>query len=111
MNFNRPETIAPEETDPGPDPAPTPRVRSRRRGVLSGIALVAATLAYGGYSHYAQSREVAAIADQSRSLVPQVRVETVRPSAAIDVVSLPATTSAFSAANIFARASGYITKR
>ena len=38
-------------------------------------------------------------------------METVRPSAATDVVSLPATTSAFSAANIFARASGYIAKR
>ncbi len=64
-----------------------------------------------GGNHYAQSREVAAIADESRNLVPQVRVETVRPSAATDVVSLPATTSAFSAANIFARASGYIAKR
>jgi RND family efflux transporter MFP subunit len=114
MNFNRPANITPEETDRAPDLAPTPRVRSRWKSVLSGVALVAlvaATLAYGGYSHYAQSREVAAIAEASRSLVPQVRVETVRPSAAIDVVSLPATTSAFSAANIFARASGYIAKR
>ena len=38
-------------------------------------------------------------------------VETVEPSSKIDVVSLPATTSAFVAANIFARASGYIAKR
>jgi multidrug efflux pump subunit AcrA (membrane-fusion protein) len=114
MNFNRPANIAPKETDRAPDPVPAPHVRSRWKGALSGIALVAlvaATLAYGGYSHYAQSREVAAIADESRSLIPQVRVETVRPSAATDVVSLPATTSAFSAANIFARASGYIAKR
>ena len=34
-----------------------------------------------------------------------------RPSAGTEVVSLPATTSAFAAANIFARASGYIDKR
>jgi len=114
MNFNRPANIAPEETDRQTDPAPAPRVRPRRKGVLSGVALVllvAATLAYGGYSHYAQSREVAAIAAEGRNQVAQVRVETVRPSDTIDVVSLPATTSAFSAANIFARASGYIEKR
>ena len=57
------------------------------------------------------AREVAATAEQSRDLVPQVRVATVQPSDRIEVVSLPATTSAFSAANIFARASGYIAKR
>jgi RND family efflux transporter MFP subunit len=35
----------------------------------------------------------------------------VQPSADIDVVKLPATTSAFASANIYARASGYIGKR
>jgi RND family efflux transporter MFP subunit len=54
---------------------------------------------------------VVATAEQSRDLVPQVRVATVRPSDGTEIVSLPATTSAFSAANIFARASGYIDKR
>ena len=49
--------------------------------------------------------------EQGRDLVPQVRVATVQPSAGTEIVSLPATTSAFSAANIFARASGYIDKR
>jgi len=44
-------------------------------------------------------------------MVPQVHIETLQPSDKINVVSLPATTSAFSAANIFARASGYIAKR
>ena len=52
-----------------------------------------------------------ATAEQSRDLVPQVRVAAVRPSPGTETVSLPATTSAFSAANIFARASGYIDKR
>ena len=118
MNFNRPGHMVPAETDREPDPVPEPhlkpRVKSRWRGALSGAMLalmIAAAIAYGGYSHYAQSREVAAIAKEGRELVPQVRVETVRPSDVIDVVSLPATTSAFSAANIFARASGYIAKR
>ena len=52
-----------------------------------------------------------ATAEQSRDFVPQVRVATVQPSDGTEIVSLPATTSAFSAANIFARASGYIDKR
>jgi RND family efflux transporter MFP subunit len=114
MNYNRPANIEPAETARVPDHAPAPRVKSRWKGVLWGLVLVlivAAALGYGGYNHYAQSREVAAIAEENRDLVPQVRVETVKPSAPIDVVSLPATTSAFAAANIFARASGYIAKR
>ncbi len=52
-----------------------------------------------------------ATAEQERDFVPQVRVATVEPSDDIEVVKLPATTSAFASANIFARASGYIAKR
>jgi RND family efflux transporter MFP subunit len=115
MNFNRPGHVVPAEQDRAPDEAPpTHHVRKRGRGLMWGFGLVlivAGTLAYGARTHYAQSKEVAAIADESRNMVPQVRVETVRPSSAIDVVTLPATTSAFSQANIFARASGYIAKR
>ena len=43
--------------------------------------------------------------------VPSVRVAAVQASGGHLVVSLPGTTSAFAAANIFARASGYIEKR
>jgi RND family efflux transporter MFP subunit len=115
MNFNRPGHVVQAEQDRAPDEAPpTHHVRNRGRGLMWGFGLVlivAGTLAYGARTHYAQSKEVAAIADESRNMVPQVRVETVRPSSAIDVVTLPATTSAFSQANIFARASGYIAKR
>ena len=50
-------------------------------------------------------------AEQQRDFVPDVRVATVRPATARRLVTLPATTSAFAAANIFARASGYIDKR
>ncbi len=66
----------------------------------------------GAWGHYAQHREVdRRQPKQARDFVPQVRVATVQPSADTETVSLPATTSAFSAANIFARASGYIDKR
>ena len=43
--------------------------------------------------------------------MPQVRVATVKATSGELVVSLPATTSAFAAANILARASGYIATR
>jgi multidrug efflux pump subunit AcrA (membrane-fusion protein) len=50
-------------------------------------------------------------ARQHRDFVPSVRVEAVRASATTMSVTLPATTNAFQAADIFARASGYVTKR
>ena len=52
-----------------------------------------------------------ATAEQHRDFVPTVRVAAVRPSDGSITVSLPATTTAFEAANIFARTSGYIEKR
>lgn len=113
MNINRPQDFERVETARKPGEPPH-RVATRGRGLLwgSGLLLFAvAILAWGAWNHYAQSREVDAIAEQSRDMVPEVRVETVQPSPKINAVSLPATTSAFSSANIFARASGYIAKR
>src|SRR5258708_34553568 len=52
-----------------------------------------------------------AAAQQRRDFVPTLRVAAVRASNATVVVSLPATTSAFATANIFARATGYIERR
>src|SRR5215470_1548895 len=109
MNFNRPGTIEPQKIDPGEtgrevEAPPVHRKRSRHKGVLSAVALlllVGGVLANGARNHYAQSREVDAIAEASRDVVPQVHIETLQPADKIDVVSLPATTSAFSAANIF----------
>jgi RND family efflux transporter MFP subunit len=113
MNINRPRDFARAETARKSDDPPH-RVRTRGRSLLWSFGLIVfaiAILAWGGWRHYAQSREVDAIAQESRDLVPEVRVETVQPSAKINVVSLPATTAAFADANIFARASGYIAKR
>ena len=113
MNFNPP--FEPEPSEETAKESGSPRVGQRRglgRISLFGIALaLAAALASGAWRHYEQHRQVVATAEQSRDLVPQVRVAAVRPSDGTEIVSLPATTSAFSAANIFARASGYIDKR
>jgi RND family efflux transporter MFP subunit len=52
-----------------------------------------------------------ATAEQARDFVPRVRVATVAASPTTVSVTLPGTTAAFAAANIFARATGYIVKR
>jgi RND family efflux transporter MFP subunit len=92
------------------------RLDARRRwgGRVFGFGaflLLAAALALGASRSYSQQRQVMATAEQIRDFVPSVRVATVQVSDATVPVTLPATTSAFSVAKIFARASGYIDKR
>lgn len=115
MNFNGPfNADAAAETDREREtPAPDAQKRGRRgRLVALGTGLVlAGALTSGAWNHLSQYRQTAAAAEQARDRVPQVRVATVEPSDEVQVVTLPATTSAFASANIFARASGYIGKR
>jgi RND family efflux transporter MFP subunit len=89
--------------------------RRRRWGgrllALGAFLLLGGGLAFGATRYYAQQRQVMATAEQRRNFVPNVRVATVRQSDRITLVTLPATTLAFSAANLYARASGYIDKR
>jgi RND family efflux transporter MFP subunit len=83
-------------------------------GLVLGAAaflLLAGGLGAGAWRHNQNEREVALTAAQHRNFVPVVRVATVRASDAMSSVSLPATTTAFEAANILARTSGYIEKR
>ena len=94
--------------------APPADHRSRvGRGLLGfgALLLLAAGLAIGVQQHYRQHLEVAAAAEEQRDFVPRVRVAAVQPSPDIHKVVLPATTTAFEAANIFARASGYVVQR
>lgn len=115
MNFNGPiDTDAASEADRATEtPAPVVK-RSRRRGrlILLGVVVVfAAALTSGAWNHLTQYRQTAAAAEAEQDLVPQVRIAAVEPSDETELVKLPATTSAFASANIFARASGYIDKR
>jgi RND family efflux transporter MFP subunit len=102
--------------DRATDMLPRTGVR-RRRGwarlllALGALALLGSGLAFGGVRYIAQQRQAMATTDQRLSSVPRVRVATVRPSNDITPVTLPATTLAFAAANLYARASGYIDKR
>jgi RND family efflux transporter MFP subunit len=115
MNLNGPLDIERAlETDKKTGAVPHRADRRRWTGrlpVLGLVLLLATTLAFGAWSHYEQHRQVIATAEQSRDLVPEVRVASVQPGDSIQIVSLPATTSAFAAANVFARASGYLAKR
>lgn len=103
-----------------PDDADEPLLRvegrqRRRSGAAvfrsAALLLLAGGLAVGGWRHYEAERALAATSEQARTFVPEVRVAAVRASDSKINVTLPATTAAFEAANIFARTSGYIEKR
>jgi len=115
MNFKGPfNSDNSAETSRAVDQFAQAREKRRRRGriiVLGATVVLAGALTAGAWTHLRQYRLSADAAEQERDFVPQVRVANVEPSSEIDVVKLPATTSAFATANIFARASGYIGQR
>jgi RND family efflux transporter MFP subunit len=117
MNFNRPLDLEPapaadETAVPALQTHQPPKRRWRGRLVAGGLAFaLVGSLAAGAWAKHAQHREVALAREQRLDFVPQVRVAIVQPSDNTTTVSLPATTSAFATANVFARASGYIDKR
>jgi RND family efflux transporter MFP subunit len=78
---------------------------------LVALLLLPGGLCAGAVRYYHNKQDVAATAEEQRNFVPNVRVAVVRASDGIMTLSLPATTTAFEAANIFARTSGYIEKR
>jgi RND family efflux transporter MFP subunit len=98
---------------PAPDKTDRPQGRSRG-GMLLGagvLVLLLGGLGLGGWRHYQAELAVAATAQKTRDAVPAVRVAAVRAADSRITVTLPATTTAFEAANIFARTSGYVEKR
>jgi RND family efflux transporter MFP subunit len=115
MDPLRPPYIpVPDDENPSHMPGAQPPKRKGRGGRLvgfAGLGLLVVGLAFGARNQYEQRHAVAAVAEQQRELVPQVRVATVNASDHDAVVKLPATTSAFAVANIFARAGGYIGTR
>jgi RND family efflux transporter MFP subunit len=93
---------------------PRPRVHRRWGGRLfafGGLLLLGGGVSVGAWGHYSQQQQVMATAEQERDFVPSLRVATVEASPAVNSVTLPATTAAFAAASIYARATGYIDKR
>ncbi len=100
------------KTEAAPQPRnKSDRARGARRFGVAAALLFAGGLGYGGWQDYTQRHESLTTAQQQRELVPRVLVAPVAASGDTINVSLPGTTFAFEAANIFARANGYIEKR
>jgi multidrug efflux pump subunit AcrA (membrane-fusion protein) len=75
------------------------------------LLLLVGALGTGAWRHHQAELEVAATLQRRETMVPSVRVAAVRASDSKIAITLPATTTAFEAANIFARTNGYIEKR
>jgi RND family efflux transporter MFP subunit len=78
---------------------------------LGGFLLLTGGLSLGAWGYYSRWQQVMATAKQQRDFVPSLRVSTVEVSPGTVSISLPGTTAAFGSANIYARATGYISKR
>jgi RND family efflux transporter MFP subunit len=78
---------------------------------LGALLPLVAGVAYGASQLNAQDRQVMRTTEQQRDFVPAVRVAQVLAADSAMTVNLPATTLAYAAANIFARANGYIDVR
>jgi RND family efflux transporter MFP subunit len=104
----------PREREPDHPPSRRDRVPTRtgRRLLAAGtFVLLCAALGIGFWQHYRLHAQVMATAEQRRDFVPSVRLAPVRASGSTIAVTWPGTTEAFEQANVYARASGYITRR
>jgi RND family efflux transporter MFP subunit len=93
-----------------------PSLGKRRRRVLAGasvamVAAVAAALSYGVLERQKRVQAAQNELENRETRVPELRIETVKAVNGPKEVRLPATTQAFDAATIYARQSGYISKR
>jgi RND family efflux transporter MFP subunit len=97
--------------EPAPPPAKAKRLGGARILGVAVVLILGGALAIGFWQHYKLHAQVMSTAEQLRDFVPTVRAAPVRASASTMSVNWPGTTEAFEQANIFARASGYISKR
>src|ERR1700740_2173802 len=93
---------------------PRSRARRRRGGrvfAFGAFLLLTTGISLGASRHHTQQRQALLTADETRRFAPAVLVAPVEASAAVVPVTLPGTTAAFAAANIYARATSYISRR
>jgi RND family efflux transporter MFP subunit len=89
----------------------TKAMTGARNLAIAVLVLLCVALAIGVWRHYTLHAQVMSAAEQRRNFVPSVRTAPVRSSDSTMSVTWPGTTEAFEQANIYARASGYISKR
>lgn len=110
-------TMSPADNAPprgGSGVGPASRWREISKARLFGLAallLVFGALGRGVWSHYEQRSQAVAEAQKRRDFVPTVRVEAVTESGSVIHVTWPGTTLAYAQANVYARATGYISTR
>src|SRR5262245_36704969 len=92
-------------------PGPDNRARRNRNLTVGCVLLLCAMLGFGLWHHYTLPTQVMATAGQPLEPILNVRTALVRANPGIISVRLPAITQAFEQANIYARASGYISQR
>ena len=92
-----------------------PAHRSSRAGRvvlgLGALLMLSGAVGFGAWRHYQADAAVMATAEQIRDFVPTVQTAAVRASPPTISVTWPASTLAFSLADIYARATGYIMTR
>jgi RND family efflux transporter MFP subunit len=111
-------SLPPKIRQPEPEQA-TPsneRLERRRRRIaqllgLGAVVILGGLVAVGALGHASQRAAAVAAQQAMHSAVPVVRVAAVRMSDAPRQIDLPATMQAFDSATLFARATGYISKR
>jgi RND family efflux transporter MFP subunit len=82
-----------------------------RNLALGALVLLCAALGIGFWQHYEVHAQVMSAVEQRRDFIPSVRTAPVRASPSTMAVTWPGSTEAFEQANIYARASGYISRR
>lgn len=78
---------------------------------LGALLILSGAVSFGAWRHYRADAAVMATAEQIRDFVPTVQTAAVRASPPTMSVTWPASTLAFTAAEIYARATGYIITR
>ena len=94
----------------GPGAREAPRMPSRWIFVGVGLVLCLA-LAWGVYGHWKKDAAAGETQQRQADRVPNVRVVKARSDDAPIALTLPGETQPFATANIYARATGYITER
>jgi RND family efflux transporter MFP subunit len=96
--------------------SPDPGLLRRRRRIarLLGVGAIAglgAAVAFGVWGHTTRHAEAVATLAAMRAAVPIVRTATIRAVDTPREIELPGSTRAFDSATLYARATGYISKR
>jgi RND family efflux transporter MFP subunit len=94
-----------------PAAPPTRRGAGRQILAFAVLLILAGAVGVGFWQHFRLHAEVMATAQARSDFVPSVRTAVIRSSDGFRSAAWPGTTEAFEQANLYARASGYISKR